>query len=159
MVSINSPLRHVSWIGVIPMALTFVAGAVIGALAFGEKGGPFGVAAVFAWIIGSRMLIFRPHRQGMALVRRKRFKEAIPYFRKSLEFFDRRSWIDRYRSIVMMSLSALSYREMAILNMAYCYSQMGDSAQARKQYEECRRRFPDCEQAIAAIQMVDSGHR
>lgn len=103
------------------------------------------------------MLVARDHRVGVGLVKSQRFEEAIPKFQDSLKFFDRYPWIDRYRSIVLMSPSAAGYREMALANIAFCYGQIGDGEQSRHFYEECLRRFPDSGLASSALRMLDAG--
>jgi len=101
-------------------------------------------------------LIARDHRKGIGLVRQQRFKDAIPHFLQSYESFDQRRWLDDYRAIFMLSASAMSYREMALNNAGFCYSQIEDGVNARKYYEQCLALFPESGFASAALKMMDS---
>ncbi len=55
-----------------------------------------------------------------------------------------------------MTPSAMSYREMALCNIAFCYSQIGKGEQALKYYQQAISEFPDCGLAEAAIRMIES---
>lgn len=101
-------------------------------------------------------LIARDHRKGMMLVRQQQFNDAVPHFLQSYEFFDQRRWLDDYRAIFMLSPSAIGYREMALNNAGFCYSQIGDGANARKYYEQCLALFPESGVASAALKMMNS---
>lgn len=83
------------------------------------------------------------------------FAEAIPCFERSLEFFDRHPWLDRYRSVILLSVSAISYREMAMTNLGFCYSQLLDGTNARQWYERCIERFPESSIAQCSLNMLD----
>jgi tetratricopeptide (TPR) repeat protein len=86
----------------------------------------------------------RDHCRGVGLTKQEWYADAIPYFQRSFEFFDRHSHLDRFRSIILMSPSAAAYREMALANIGFCYSQIGDGDQARRYYVECLERWgPD----------------
>ena len=50
----------------------------------------------------------------------------------------------------------MSYREMALINTAFCFVQIGEFEQARSHYEQCLRRFPDSELANAALKSMDA---
>ncbi len=129
---------------------------VAGYLFAGRDGVQWGAVAYLAYSIGSRQFIARAHRVGIGLIKQQRFDEAIPKFQESLEFFDRHTWIDRFRSITLMSPSAPSYREMALANIAFCYGQLGDGEQSRLYYQRCLDRFPGSGLATAALRMLDS---
>ena len=149
-------VRQVSWIATIPQFVALLIAMAIGTTFSPHDGIVWGGGAYLAYSIGSRMLIPRHHRAGMALLRQNRFEEAIPQFKESLRFFDCHSWIDRFRSVVLMSPSAAGYREMALANLAFCYGQIGEGTQSRDCYDERLKRFPDSGLANAAVRMLDS---
>jgi tetratricopeptide (TPR) repeat protein len=149
-------LRQTSWVAAIPQLVALGLAIIVGMLLRPHDGFMWGAAAYLAYSLGSRYWVPRDHRDGIALIKRQRFDEAIPRFQQSLEFFDRFPWIDRFRSIVLMSPSAVSYREMALANIAFCYTQIGDGKQARCYYEQCLARFPDSGLATAALRMMDA---
>ena len=99
----------------------------------------------------------RDHRTGIGLVRRQEFSDAIPHFLRSFEFFDNRKWLDDYRAFFLLSPSAVCYREMALANVGFCYSQTGDGENARKYYNQCIELFPDSMLASTALQMLNAG--
>jgi tetratricopeptide (TPR) repeat protein len=155
-------IRQISWIAAIPQFIVLALAVGMGMLLSPANltfGMTCGAATYLLYSFGSRLLIPRYHRTGIALSRQQRFADAIPHFERSLEFFDRHDWVDRYRSIVLMSPSAMSYREMALANIAFCYSQIGDGEQARLYYEKCLERFPDSSLALTALRMIDAVRR
>jgi hypothetical protein len=157
MMSSRTPIvRQISWPATLPQ---FIAGAVAIAVGYslaGRDGVPLGCLAYLTYSIGSRTVIPRAHRAGIKLIRAQRFAEAIPKFEESLAFFDRHTWIDRYRSITLMSPSAASYREMALANIAFCHGQLGHGEECRAYYRKCLERFPGSGLATAALRMLDS---
>jgi hypothetical protein len=136
--------------------LALLIAIAIGSLFAGRDGILWGAFAYLAYSIGSRQLIGRAHAAGIKLVKQQRFNEAIPKFQESLEFFDRHSWIDRFRAITLMSPSAPSYREMAMANVAFCYGQLGDGEKCRLYYQRCLERFPGSGLATSALRILDS---
>jgi hypothetical protein len=149
-------VRQVSWPAVLPQ-LVAIGGAMGIAYVLGVPNAPlWGAAAYLAYSLSSRQLIPRAHRAGIRLVKQQRFAEAIPKFHESYDFFERHPWVDRFRSLVLMSPSAMSYREMALANIAFCYAQLGDGEQSRIFYQKCLKRFPGSGLATAALRMLDS---
>ena len=92
----------------------------------------------------------------MGLFKRKSFQDAIHEFQKSYEFFKKYKWIDTYRSIILLSPSRISYTEMALLNIAFCYGQTGEGQKSREYYERILQEFPESEMARSALNMLDS---
>jgi tetratricopeptide (TPR) repeat protein len=96
------------------------------------------------------------HRRGIKLYRGKKYKEAIKEFEKSYAYFDNHRWIDKYRSIVLLSVGRMSYLEMALINIAYCYSQIGEGAKSKEHYERTLIEFPDSQMAISVLKMFEA---
>ena len=94
-----------------------------------------GAAAYLVLSFALRRLIPRDHRAGIALLRREMFADALPHFERSYEFFTRHRWLDDWRFITLLSSSRVSYREMALLNVAYCYGQTGYGERSRAYYQ------------------------
>ncbi len=121
---------------------------------------PYAVLAAMAVIIVymslARAILSRAHRRGMRLIKQHQFGEALPHFEASLAFFTRNGWLDRWRSLVLLSTSAMSYREMALCNMAFCYSQTGRGQEATELYERILDEFPENGMAEAALNMIRS---
>ena len=152
-------VRQISWFAAIPQLLALALVIVVGVILDPREGMIWGAAAFLAYTLGSRYLIAGHHRRGIALVKRQQFGEAISSFQRSLDFFDHRPWIDRFRCIVLMSPSATCYREMALVNIAFCYSQIGDGNRAREYYEACLARYPNSGMALAALRLMDAARQ
>jgi hypothetical protein len=101
------------------------------------------MAAYILCSILSRALIAREHRAAIAHCKHQEFAAAIPRFENSLSFFERYPWVDRFRALTMLSASGMSYREMALTSLAFCYAQIGDGRKAWEYYERCLTEFPD----------------
>lgn len=149
-------IYQVSWAHTIPQFLVLLALILIGAVAMPSGGLYLGVVVYF---IARFLLRTIPsdHRAGVALTRQGRFDEAIPRFEESLQFFESRPWLDAYRSILLLSPSAISYREMAFANIGFCFSQLGDGENAQLWYERCLEEFPNSKIAATSLNMIRSG--
>lgn len=122
----------------------------------------YGVLSALALFLLLRFLLRKipqGHRAGIRLVRQQRFAEAIPCFDRSFEFFEKRRWLDRFRSILLLSSSSISYREMALSNAGYCCTQIDEGANARKYYEQCLQLFPESMLAASALRTLDAGKK
>lgn len=106
--------------------------------------------------VGLRTLIPRDHREGIELVGKKKFSAAIPRFEDSYRFFEKYDWVDKYRYVTMLNSSAMSFQEMALCNIAYCYTQLNNLQQAKKYYQRALAEFPESNLAAAGLQYVDS---
>lgn len=118
-----------------------------------------GAAAYLAYSWGSRAFMAASHRRGMRLWHRGQFEEAIAQFEKSYHHFSRNSWIDRFRSITMLTPAVMSYREMALINIAACYVQLGEIETAKKRYQLALDEFPKSDLARRGLQELESGTR
>jgi tetratricopeptide (TPR) repeat protein len=153
-------VRQISWTAaVIPPLATLAAISVATAIAGLPSGIVWGLGLFAAYAHGSRRLIGGRHRRGVALLKQRRYREAIAQLQESLAFFDRHPWIDHLRCIVLMNPSAASYREMDLTNIAFCWTQLGDRKRARECYETCLARFPGNRLASTAIRALDAGRR
>lgn len=83
--------------------------------------------------------------------------DAISYFQKSYDFFQRYSWLDRFGYLVLLNSSAISYREMALNNIAFSYGQAGDGENAKEYYEKTLLEFPNSTLACAGLNLLNAG--
>ena len=97
--------------------------------------------------------IAHAHRKGIKLTRQGNFRKAIQYFEKSYSFFSNHSWIDKWRYLTLFSSSSLSFREMALCNIAYCYLRSGDSPKSKEYYEKAFMEFPESLLAKSSLDM------
>jgi tetratricopeptide (TPR) repeat protein len=150
-------VRPISWLATIPQLVALTAAVAIGWWVTQSAIGIFwGAVAYLIYSFSSRMLIPRAHRRGIRLSRNQRYEDAIRAHQESYDFFTRHLWLDRFRSITMMSSSAMSYREMALINIAFAYSQIGNGAKAKEYYLRALQEFPDSAMASAALRMIES---
>lgn len=156
MVSKAPIVKQYAWISTIPQL------AVMGLLIFiyylAHSRDPIihGALTYLAISFCLRTFIPKDHRKGMDLVRQKRYAEAIPFFKSSYAFFTRNLWIDKYRYLTLFSSSAISYREMALNNIAFCYSQSGQGKESEEAYKKVLEEFPDSGMAETALKMIHS---
>lgn len=94
------------------------------------------------------------HRKGVVLCKQGNYMQAIEEFMKSYHFFCKHSWIDKYRYLTLLSSSKVSYAEMALLNIAFCYAQLNDVKLAKEYYQKTLEDFPDSETAKVALNMI-----
>jgi len=105
---------------------------------------------------GSRAIFAKDHNKGMKLSRDQNFTEAINYYEKSAEFFKNNKWIDQYRFITLFSAAKMSYREMDLINIAFCYSQIGNGSKSIEFYKRALAKYPDSLMAKSALNIFDS---
>ena len=96
------------------------------------------------------------HREGIKLVKKEDFEEAIPYFEKSYEFFEKHKWVDKYRFITLLSSSRMTYQEMALANIGFCYGQLGNGEKSKEYYTRTLKEFPENGLAKASLKMLNS---
>lgn len=114
------------------------------------------IMAYLAYSIGSRILIPRHHRRGMRALKRGDFDTAISQMDASYAFFQRHAWIDRFRWLTMLSPSAMSYREMALLNIAFFQTQLGRRDEAKAAYQRVVAEFPDSLVGKRTMTMIET---
>ena len=122
----------------------------------------FALYAVLAFLVlrqGLALTLTAEHRAGIRAVRQGDFARALDRFEHSLEYFTQRPSLDRYRSILLLSASAWSFREMALVNIAFCHGQLGDGASSKAWYERALREFPGSVLATTALAMIQAAER
>ena len=116
----------------------------------------FGAITYLLISFSMRNLIPSDHRNGIKKNKLGKFEEAILDFEKSYEFFKKYEWIDKYRFIVLLSSSNFSYREMALANIGFCYSQIGKGRKSKEYYQRTLDEFPESVLAKSALKMINS---
>jgi tetratricopeptide (TPR) repeat protein len=149
-------VRQIAWISLIPhMSVLGVLILIYYLLNVREA---YMAGAINYLIISFSLRTFIPkdHRKGISLVHRKEFKDAIPYFEKSADFFTRYEWVDKYRYLTLLNSSAMSYKEMALCNIAFCYGQTGNGKKAVEYYNAALKEFPNSSLASTGLTMLNS---
>jgi tetratricopeptide (TPR) repeat protein len=156
MTSSQPIIRQIAWISLLPQMAII---ALLCLAAYQISPDNFFISGALAYLLLAlclRNIIALHQRAGVRLFKKKQYKEAIPLFEKSYEFFSRHRWIDDWRFLTLLSSSGISYREMALLNMAFCSAQIGDGIKARKTYEKVLSEFPASGIAHAALRLMDA---
>lgn len=156
MASTQPIIRQISWLSIVPQVLVF---ALIVSVLFifgSENSLLLGAVLYLLLSVILKRLIPKFHRKGMKYFKDKRYDLSIDEFNKSYEFFQKNKWIDKYRAIFLLSSSRISYSEMALINIAYCYGQIEEGTKSREAYEKALKEFPNSEIATSALKMVSS---
>jgi len=153
----NIPIvRQIAWASIIPQILLI--GIFIYIFHLLNIGDPFVFGALTYLILsfGLRYIFTAAHRKGINLVKQQKFDDAIPYFEKSVDYFSKNSWIDKYRFLTLLSSSKMSYREMGLCNIAFCYSQIGNGLKSKEFYQQTLEDYPENGMARAGLNMLNS---
>ncbi|VAV96106.1 hypothetical protein MNBD_ALPHA08-677 [hydrothermal vent metagenome] len=155
--------RPVSIFGVVVLALivsiVVFLGIVMGKAFLPEPGLLWGLAAA-VFLIGFYMafvhlFVLADFNKGLRLLlAEKNLEEATSLFERFLLLLGRRRWIDRWRFLVLLSPAAITYREMSLVNIAYCYAHLGEREKSKAQYEQTLEQFPDSAIASSALKMI-----
>ena len=150
-------IREVAWLAVVPQLVILAAFITIAAVlrrGYDDRALIFGASTYLVLSFILRNIVSRHHRLGVRLIRAQRFEAAILHFAKSVDFFARHRWIDQFRAVTLLSASRMSYREMAMCNIAFGLSQLGRGSEAKTVYQNVLREYPDNSLANAAMRMI-----
>jgi len=153
----NPPvIKQVAWISLIPqIAFILVLISIYHLLGFKNPE----IFGAFTYLILSnalRYFIPKNHREGMKFTKTNQFEKAISEYEKSYDYFTRNEWIDKYRFITLLSSSKMNYKEMALCNIAFCYSQIGNGTKTIEYYKKTLEEFPENPIAESALKMLNS---
>jgi len=155
--------RSIAWGLVLVQVLIAATLAGLGAFVFREYDPFVGIAVGAACYVLfyklSRRLLVNDHLQGIALVRRGDFGDAVSHFEASYAFLSDHPWVDQWRGVILGSASSLPYREAALCNAGFCCSQIGEGERAMGCYERALEEFPDSVLAINALNMMRSAQQ
>jgi hypothetical protein len=156
----TSIVRKTAWLHIIPQLLLMFALMVLVWKVFlpddFRRASGYGAAIYLIYSFGSRALLLKNHRRGIYLLKRESHRDAIDEFRLSYDFLNKYPWLDKYRFITMLASSAISYREMALINIAYSHAQLNDEAAALQSYRTVLEVFPESEFAKSGIESLES---
>ena len=116
----------------------------------------YGAAVYLILSFGLKSVFLRAHRQGMERVKQHQLADAIPLFVKSVVYFTNHAWLDKYRYLTLLDSSKISYKEMGLSNIAYCYYHTGDTKTAKEYYERLLAEFPENETAKASLTLLNT---
>lgn len=155
--SANVPIvRQVSWPAVLIISLVLAGFIAISIFFFQKHGIIIGIAFFWALAVLLNQTIPTSHNKGMKAIKRKDFKVALEYFKQSADFFTKYAWVDKYRAITFLSASKMYYREIALCNIAFCYTQTMEAEKAKSTYEEILKEYPDNGIAYYALNSINT---
>jgi tetratricopeptide (TPR) repeat protein len=64
-------------------------------------------------------------------------------------------WIDKYRYLLMISASPLTYREIVLGNKAYCLLRLGRVKESKELYEAVLAQYPENGNAEAQLALIN----
>ena len=105
---------------------------------------------------GLKKIFLKNHTKGITLTKEGKNKEAIALFEKSAKFFGDHLWVDHYRFITLLSASKYLYREMALINISYCYMALNNKEKANEYYMKVLQEYPDNEMAKLGLSILNS---
>ena len=150
-------VRPVSWLNAAISLGVLALFVAVGYRLNEANGVAFGAISYVALAILLRSVVARHHRNAIRHCKRGEYEQAIPEFEKSAVFFLEHRWIDRFRAITMLSAAGMSYREMALVSLGFCYAQIGAGDKARQSYGQCLSEFPTNAMARSALRLMDAG--
>lgn len=95
-------------------------------------------------------------RRGLRACSRRDFETAIQEIEGAYAFLERHSWIDRYRRIIALNISAVGYREIALYNIASIHYQNGHWDEAKAVFLRMLQRFPENQIAKRGLAMIET---
>ncbi|WP_333662327.1 hypothetical protein [Chishuiella changwenlii] len=149
-------IRQTNWIAIIPQVIFMLCLTQIFKLLNFETPIIWGCITYILFSFSLRSIFIKDHNKGIKLTKQNNFVDAIPYFEKSIEYFGKNNWIDRYRFITLLSSSNISYREMGLNNIAFCYSQIGNGLKSKEYYEKMLLEFPNSILAKSALNFFEA---
>jgi tetratricopeptide (TPR) repeat protein len=150
-------IHQIAWISLFLQLL--IIAIFIGAATYFGVTKPI-LAATLAYLIMAiviRLFLTSHHRRGMHYAREGRLELAIAEFQRSYEFFHRHAWLDEMRYIFLLSTSRVGYREMGLLNLAYCDLWQDRGEDAIRTYLRTIEEFPDSGLAWTGIKLFQQG--
>jgi len=157
MSSTQPVIKQINWLSLIPQLIVMVILIYIYYLIKVSDPVIYGVCTYLVLSVLLRQIVPIYHRKGITYYKAKQYEKAIVEFEKSFEFFMKHRWIDKNRFIVLLSSSRVSYLEMSLINIAFCYGQLGDGKKSKEWYEKALSEFPHSQMAITALKMLDAG--
>jgi tetratricopeptide (TPR) repeat protein len=156
----NVPVvQQIAWAALLPQSVVLISIGVICFL-YGAQNPVLPAVAIY-FLIGYtlRHVIAKDQRKGLELVKKRDYAGAIPAFEASYKFFAENLWLDKYRYVTLLNPSSMSYRGMALNNMAFCYSQIGEGKKAAAYFRQVLDLYPENGIAQAGLNAVESANR
>ncbi len=148
--------QEIDWLALIPKL--FVIGILCLCFYPLDKQNFFLIAFVVYFILTilARKLFFpNSLHEGIKLIREAKFDQAIPVVEKTIDYYTKHSWIDKYRFLLLISSAKRTIRESSICNLAYCYLQVGDIKNAKEIYQDVLIQYPENINAKSMLRTIN----
>lgn len=156
----KTPLvRQIAWLAVGTQFITVLALVFLFKLLGFKEFLIIGAGIYISLTVILQALVPRFHRKGIGLLRKQKYAKALEAFQKSRDFFDKNAWVDQYRAITTLSSASMSYREMALLNIGFCYLQLGEREKSKTAYQETLKDYPDSSLATDALEFFETAEK
>ena len=157
----NVPVvKQVGWLSLVPqLSVMGLLIAVCYLVSGAENAILYGALIYLGISFTFRNVVAKDHREGMRLVKHYNYVEAIPCFDKSYKYFTKNTWVDTYRYLTLLSSSKMCYRGMALCNIAFCYSQIGEGKKAAEFYRQTLETYPENGLAQSGLRMLESAQK
>ena len=101
-----------------------------------------------------KKIFLRNHNKGITLTKEGKNVEAIVSFEKSAKFFGDHRWLVHFRFHTLLSASKYRNREMALLNISYCYLVLDNQDKAKEYYMKVSQEYLDNEMAKLGLSIT-----
>lgn len=149
-------VKQIAWISAIPQLLLLGSFCYLYYFFGSQRPVFFGSVSYLFLSASLKASIPRYHRKAIKLVKAHNYQEAILLFEESVTFFIKYSWIDKYRFLILLSSSKMTYKELGLCNIAFCYSQIGEGLKAKEYYQRVLNEYPENSLANTALNFVNS---
>ncbi len=148
--------REIAWISIVPHLAVMGVIMLIWYQFNPQRAIPNGALTYVVFSMSLRFVIPLSHRAGVKDVKGKNYQQALSKFQKSYEFFSKHKWLDKYRYLTLLSSSKISYGEMALCNIAFCHSQLGNGELTKEFYLKTLEEYPDSGMAQGAMNLINA---
>lgn len=151
-------LRQIKWLAIWPHLIVFALFiALLRVFGLGWDMAPWLGALLYLGLsVLLQNIIPHHHRSGMKALQNEDYELARQAFSCSYDYFKQHAWLDDYRSFFILSISNMSYKEMALINYALCYFQEDRWEEARSAYERVLSEYPNSRMAQDAIDYINN---
>lgn len=111
---------------------------------------------VIAYTVGTNWVIQSRIMKAVRMLEQDGVDKAVAEMKRIVAFFERYSWIDRYRAIVVLNSSAIGFREMALYNIGYFYLQAGHKSEAKDAFRRVLDLYPENILAKRSLKTFDT---
>lgn len=153
----NIPVvRQIAWVSILPQAGVLGAFVYLWHFVYPQRAILLASLSYLLLSVLLRKFLCQAHNRGIQAIHAEKFEQAILDFEESCRFFEQYQWIDQYRFVTLLSSSKMSYQVMALNNIAFCYSQLGNGLQAKYYYQQALQLFPENSVAKVALRLLES---